>query len=254
MNNNNNNTPPLLNFASPNCRSLKKTKTQQHKPYFHQIRSMSYDTIPLQETHTTDFETQHFCDFSFHAASSTWTKDCGGYKNSGLILLFRTPICRMLQHFLVIKASNIDFILLSGDLIARAKSPQVSFVSNRTDHHAVSIKLHLFDQQSGPGIWKINPYLADNENFHDKLYHFLNEGLQHLPSTHACLQWDYIKSQVKLFAKDFSQKQHAQKRTWVILQYFFAVVVRQDWRFSAQLTGFSRVLLIIKGTLQYSLQ
>ena len=48
--------------------------------------------------------------------------------------------------------SNIDFILLSGDLIARTKFPQISFVSNRTDHHAVSIKLHLFDQQFGPGI------------------------------------------------------------------------------------------------------
>ncbi|KAG1136397.1 hypothetical protein G6F37_012055 [Rhizopus arrhizus] len=136
--------------------------------------------------------------------------------------------------------STIDFILLTADLEHLVTQPRLTYV-NRCDHSAVSISLTLGPIRVGPGLWRCNPYLADDKRFRRELKAFCDNAASHLPAVDIPNQWDYFKSVLKSFIQSFSNKQQAQRRrSQKALQRRRNILLRQDPRSDA-LTSLSEV-------------
>lgn len=107
--------------------------------------------------------------------------------------------------------SCIDFILASMDLALYPKLAAVDFVNpDWTNHALLTCSFALGPSPRGPGLRKVNPLLAHNPIYPERLYSKLIEIHASL-SQRASPQdnWDRIKEQVLKFSIQFDRKEEA---------------------------------------------
>ena len=67
----------LFNISSLNCNSLVKTHdTQKQSNFIRYLRSLNFNIMAFQETHTTT-DHENFINVQFQASQSLWTRHCG---------------------------------------------------------------------------------------------------------------------------------------------------------------------------------
>lgn len=72
--------------------------------------------------------------------------------------------------------------------------------------------LTLREQRSGPGIWRCNPKLVQDDKFQKELSAFCDPSALYNPMMDVLSQWDRFKVVLKGFIQNFSHKSHAKTR------------------------------------------
>ncbi|KAG0974863.1 hypothetical protein G6F29_011929 [Rhizopus arrhizus] len=106
--------------------------------------------------------------------------------------------------------STIDFILVTGDFANSVCKPNVTYVA-RCDHAAVSVSLSLGQPRVGPGLWRGNPFLAQDAKFREELDSFCSGAASHFPAGEPHEQWDLFKSLLKSFIQVYCNKVSSQR-------------------------------------------
>ncbi|KAG1145285.1 hypothetical protein G6F37_012171 [Rhizopus arrhizus] len=116
------------------------------------------------------------------------------------------PVCRDLPTFRNI--STIDFILCTEDLQHLLTLPSLTYVRG-CDHSAISVSLSFGKSRVGPGLWRCNPFLAQDSFFRRELAAFCDNAAIFLPPGDAPKRWDTFKARLKAFIQGYSNKTQA---------------------------------------------
>ena len=92
---------------------------------------------------------------------------------------------------------RLDFFLISKHLKLNVSSD--GFISGlRSDHSFVLLVLSVGTHQRGPGFWKINNSLLNDDNYLNLINGVLRKGLEITQNDYPPLRWDYLKYMVRV--------------------------------------------------------
>lgn len=77
------------------------------------------------------------------------------------------------------------------------------------DHSAISVSLSFGKSRVGPGLWRCNPFLAQDSFFRRELAAFCDNAAIFLPPGDAPKRWDTFKARLKAFIQGYSNKAQA---------------------------------------------
>ena len=108
---------------------------------------------------------------------------------------------------------RLDFWLISKQLLTRVTEMDISAYYD-SDHSPVIISLTPEDQvPRGPGFWKFNNSLLENEEFVTKLkFLILNAKEKYREVTDKRLFWEMIKMETRIFSIRFAKRKANEKR------------------------------------------
>ena len=75
------------------------------------------------------------------------------------------------------KGARLDMFFASSHLLSSCCDVQI-IPSYRTDHSIISMCLKLNEPQRGPGLWKFNESLLNDENYVDIVHHCINATIE----------------------------------------------------------------------------
>ena len=112
---------------------------------------------------------------------------------------------------------RLDYWLISQRLSSQVeKSDITAYYQKDTDHEAVTINIKPaeFDQRKrGPGFWKLNSSLLENEEFVIKLRFYIKYAAEkHKEIIDKRLFWEMIKMEIRTFSIRFSKRIAKKKR------------------------------------------
>ncbi|KAG1328634.1 hypothetical protein G6F62_008060 [Rhizopus arrhizus] len=86
-------------------------------------------------------------------------------------------------------------------------------VKDRITKHwdTVSVSLSLGQPRVGPGLWRGNPFLAQDAKFREELDSFCSGAASHFPAGEPHEQWDLFKSLLKSFIQAYCNKVSSQR-------------------------------------------
>ena len=85
--------------------------------------------------------------------------------------------------------------------------------SIQSDHSAIILKLkHIPEGKKGPGLWKFNNGLLDDETFTQGLRSKLNEWKDEYDFDDKRIKWEIIKYEIRKYCIAFSKKRSKQKK------------------------------------------
>lgn len=93
-------------------------------------------------------------------------------------------------------ASRLDLILLSTHLSDGASHIALK-VSTQSDHSLFLLQVHKTTQVKGPGMWKFNPALLENETFIKVMTDFLAQWNAPPELSTPCSVWEWLKYKIK---------------------------------------------------------
>ena len=115
-----------------------------------------------------------------------------------------------------IKASRLDFALLSGGLDQYVE--MVEYISSiKTDHRGIYVVLQLSPFERGLGYWKLNCSLLQNQNYVEFINREIELTLQSSRDKTPCEKWEKIKERVKKASVKYS-RQSANQDKFIIAQ------------------------------------
>ena len=116
---------------------------------------------------------------------------------------------------------RLDYFLISKELSSLASDCRIIFTPN-TDHCAVQINLisEEFKQNKGPGFWKFNNSLLEDNQYVSQLRHNLPQVKSKYQTVENLgLRWDLIKMEIRGFTVKYSKiKARKQRHEEEILQ------------------------------------
>ena len=107
-----------------------------------------------------------------------------------------------------VKASRIDYVLVSrGMLVENATFCPAMF----TDHRAVFVSISTQQNKRGPGYWKINNLLLQNEDYVQFMTNTLKKKIEQTQLLDPLLRWEQIKKEIATKTKNYSRKERGIK-------------------------------------------
>ena len=110
---------------------------------------------------------------------------------------------------------RLDYWLISKHLILRTSKTDVKSYYYYSDHSPIFVEIQYKNNQksSGPGFWKFNNSLLDNEEFVTHLKFFLTHAKEkHRDTKDKRLYWEMIKMEIRDFCIRFSKQVAKAKR------------------------------------------
>ena len=114
--------------------------------------------------------------------------------------------------------SRIDYFLVSQSLCNLCTKTDIS-PSVQTDHSLISMEWTTEEVKRGPGIWKMNEQLLQDEAFCQEMENILKgvlRGYSHLNKTD---KWELLKFEAARFAKDISRERAFKRKNRKFLLY-----------------------------------
>ena len=108
--------------------------------------------------------------------------------------------------------SRIDFFLVSNSIIKSVLATG-TVISVAPDHKAVRLKLKISNCCHGPGLWKFNNYLLEDENYVNLIkdnYPKIKE--KYIDINNKRLKWKVIKMEIRSLTIPFSKNKAKQSR------------------------------------------
>ena len=126
-------------------------------------------------------------------------------------------------------ASRIDFFLTKVGLCDIIVNVEITS-AHRTDHALITLNIVDDLNPRGPGIWKLNNKLLDNESFCTGLKKTINEHYQNCIRTNLNKRemWDVMKSKCQTFAKKFTKNKSQKDRTLLDNLYKLEYLFQHD--------------------------
>ena len=103
---------------------------------------------------------------------------------------------------------RLDFFLVSDDLCSQTKKCEI-LLAPESDHSAVSIHIQsdVLAQKKGPGFWKFNTTLLEDEVYISSLQENLPKFKEkYCDLTDSGLKWDLIKMEIRGFTVKYSKR------------------------------------------------
>ena len=110
---------------------------------------------------------------------------------------------------------RLDFWLISKHLLCRVAHTDISAYHD-SDHSPVTISIKPEDKQEkrGPGYWKFNNSLLENEDFVIKMSFIIKHAAQkHKDVADKRLFWEMLKMEIRIFAIRFAKKKANAERS-----------------------------------------
>ena len=102
--------------------------------------------------------------------------------------------------------SRLDKFFIADDLVAKTVKCEI-FPCVFSDHDSVVLQLNLIDIfRRGPGLWRLNLELLEDENFCDMISKLVENHVLYqkaFPNIHDW--WDFLKESIKLASQNFSK-------------------------------------------------
>ena len=166
----------LVEILTAHCPLPINLEVKTLKSVIHSIDELcyNYDLVdPWREQHP-------------HDTQFTWRKSSGKIK------------CRL------------DFWLISKHLLCRVANTDIStYMYHVSDHSPVTISIKPENKQEkrGPGYWKFNNSLLENEDFVTKMSFIIKHTAQkHKDVADKRLFWEMLKMEIRIFAIRFAKK------------------------------------------------
>lgn len=103
---------------------------------------------------------------------------------------------------------SLDFWLISKHLLCRVTKTDISAYYD-SDHSPVTISIKPEDKQQnrGPGYWKFNNSLLENEDFVTKMSFIIKHAAEkHKDVVDKRLYWEMLKMEIRIFAIRFAKR------------------------------------------------
>ena len=100
--------------------------------------------------------------------------------------------------------SHIDYFIISGELVNSVDSSEIHSCI-LSDHSMISLGVTLSDQKRGPGIWKFNNQLLNDNKFCEHAMEVIQKAK--LTGSHLDVfeRWEHIKREFSTFSKEYSK-------------------------------------------------
>ena len=107
-------------------------------------------------------------------------------------------------------ASRIDYALVTPGL--NNSILQTQYVNGiRTDHQGVEINIVCNNQKRGPGIWRINNLILNDEVYCQQLIDVIQSVKKECTNVDPVTKWEQIKNKVIIFTQNFAKRKAAEK-------------------------------------------
>ena len=133
-----------------------------------------------------------------------------------LIYIFRKQYPQKLSFSYESKAlkvcSRIDFFLVALSLSKCVVNIHTK-ASNAPDHNAIKLSLELSEERRGPGLWKFNNALIDDEEYVNRIkanYPIIGEKYRDLDDHR--LKWELIKMEIRALTIAYSKSKAKRQR------------------------------------------
>jgi len=94
--------------------------------------------------------------------------------------------------------STIDYIFASPSMAEHAGLPQTRYIHRAwTDHSLLSCDIQLDSLTTGPGVWRMNSSLLEDETFTRFVFDIVDEDLPRLMHLPPEVAWDSLKSRLQ---------------------------------------------------------
>lgn len=105
-------------------------------------------------------------------------------------------------------ASRIDYCMVSHHLSSLVDSMRTE-VTSLSDHAMLSCLIKTSKVTRGPGLWKFDSTLLENEDFNKKMSAFLAEWTPPPELTSPSSTWEWFKFEIKTFVMNFTKNVHS---------------------------------------------
>jgi len=109
--------------------------------------------------------------------------------------------------------STIDYIFMSPAMAIQTAAPTHTYLARAwTDHTLLSCEIRLGALQTGPGVWRMNTTLLDNEDIKDAMSEKIIVSLRDLAEHTPIEQWDQLKIMLQEDLQKASRQQAKDKK------------------------------------------
>ena len=122
--------------------------------------------------------------------------------------------------------SRIDMILVNNGLAGNVINTDIT-LGCKTDHSLVTIEIEDNSLKKGPGVWKFNNKLLQDESFCEKIKESINQTMQ-IPGLTKTNRWLTIKTNCIDDTKEFTKGCTHEKNTLLCNLYNLKSILMQD--------------------------
>ena len=116
------------------------------------------------------------------------------------------------KQFTYKEISRLDKFLISTNLLQNAQIAFIATPGIKTDHKYVSICLDLDKSDRGPGRWKMNTSILNDNAYKNKIRHLLSETQEEYKTISKQLLWEICKIKIKEFSITYCKQKQQVKR------------------------------------------
>ena len=114
--------------------------------------------------------------------------------------------------------SRIDYFLVSPSLLTRCTNCEI-IANTASDHSLVSLDIDPATPKRGPGVWKLNDEMLQDNTFCEYLNQYLSELIEIYSYMDPIERWELLKVEVRRVCHEWSKLKAANRRTEIFGLY-----------------------------------
>ena len=107
--------------------------------------------------------------------------------------------------------SRIDYFLISDTLCVKCEETKI-LPAICTDHSSISLTVNISENKRGPGVWKLNNELLEDQNFNEQMTNVLKGCIRSFSYLDVTNFWEVLKFEAANFAKNFAKERTENER------------------------------------------
>ena len=102
------------------------------------------------------------------------------------------------------------------------------------NHSMITLSIHFNKDKWGPGMWKLNNMLLEDQDYYKKIYEVIDETLREIPCANNGLRWEMVKMCIREASINFSKRrtsgvrkklQTLEKKNYLLLRKIFICLI-----------------------------
>ena len=107
-------------------------------------------------------------------------------------------------------ASRLDYWLVNKNIQVKVITSDIRPVI-RADHNAISLKIGVKDNKIGPGYWKMNTSILNDEDYQHSIRNMIDNVQEKELNSFA--KWELLKIRIREFTQKFCKRKTVKKKT-----------------------------------------
>ena len=122
--------------------------------------------------------------------------------------------------------SRIDFFLISQELMSRVENTK-AVAGYRSDHSQIELSIQLQENVQGPGLWKLNTTLLEEEDYKKEIIEVIERANARYCHCNAKQKWELLKYDIIQTSRQYG-KRNKQKERDNTYKYFQTLEALQE--------------------------